>query len=95
MPIITHYNYEDQNNEIYCCLRNRIVELNQLQTEQFCKGCKMHVGDAGGKGVACAWKDIREVSNPHIVTHPYTEFASNQIRQVRWAGKSLLSYISL
>jgi hypothetical protein len=93
--MITHYNYVNHNNEIYCCLRNRIIELNQTQSEQFCKGCKMFAGDADGKGVACAWEDSREVNNPHIATHPLTEFASNQIRQVRWAGESFLTCTSL
>jgi hypothetical protein len=90
--MITHYNYRNSDNEVYCCLRNKVVTLNNQQTEQFCKGCKMFEGDAGGKGVACVWEDTRNVGNPHIVLNPLVEFASNQMRQVRLGGSPLFSY---
>jgi hypothetical protein len=94
MPMITHYNYRNHDNEIYCCLRNKIVALDSQQIDQFCNGCKMYEGDAGGKGVSCEWEDTRKVSNPHIVHNPLKEFASNQIRQVRLGGSPFFSYSS-
>ncbi|MDF2958446.1 MAG: hypothetical protein K0S39_181 [Paenibacillus sp.] len=82
MSIITHINYKDQNGHIYCCLRNKVVELNQQQQEQFCNGCKMFGGTADGKGVICIWEDLRNVSDPHIVHDPVREFIKNQTRIV-------------
>jgi hypothetical protein len=94
MPMISHYNYRNSDNEIYCCLRNKIVALDNDQMEQFCNGCKMYDGDAGDQGVSCVWEDSRNVSNPHIVHNPLVEFASNQIRQVRLGGSPFFSYSS-
>ena len=92
MSLITHLNLKNSKNEVYCCLRNKIVELNADQKEQFCSGCKMYAGDVGGKGVACIWEDVRDVANPHKVTNPLSEFASNQLRQVRLDGPSILLF---
>ncbi|SEC57355.1 hypothetical protein [Paenibacillus sp. GP183] len=91
MPMISHYNYRSSENEIYCCLRNKIVALDRNQVEQFCSGCKMYEGEADGKGVTCSWDDSRNVSNPHIVQDPLLEFASNQTRQVGLVDSSYLS----
>jgi hypothetical protein len=82
MSLITHVNYMDQDGQIYCCLRNRVVKLDQQQQEQFCSGCKMFAGLASGQGVECAWEDMRNVSEPHIVTDPNREFITNQTRVV-------------
>jgi hypothetical protein len=94
MPMITHFNHKSSDNEIYCCLRNKIVALDSNQKEQFCSGCKMYDGDAGGKGVACIWEDLRNVNNPHIVHNPFVEFANNQIKQVRLGVPPFLSLSS-
>ncbi|MBP1990888.1 hypothetical protein J2Z66_002494 [Paenibacillus eucommiae] len=94
MPMITHFNFRNSSNEIYCCLRNRVVLLDSKQSEQFCKSCKMYEGDCGGRGVACAWEDARNINNPHLVTNPHAEFSSNQIRQVRLKGPSMLVFTS-
>ncbi|SFL67354.1 hypothetical protein SAMN03159341_108164 [Paenibacillus sp. 1_12] len=91
MELINHINYTDQNDNIYCCLRNRVVKLNQAQQEQFCKSCKMFAGTADGRGVECAWEDVRNVSNPHIVIDPAREFISNQRRvvfQENWSQRT-------
>jgi hypothetical protein len=93
--MITHLNYKNSNDEIYCCLRNKVVKLDAVQTEQFCNGCKMYGGDADGQGVACVWEDVRDVSNPHAVDNPLIEFASNQVRQVPSDGPSILFFARL
>ncbi|MNI04896.1 hypothetical protein D3C73_578340 [compost metagenome] len=92
MTLITHMNHVNLKNEVYCCLRNKVVELDPTQKGQFCNGCKMYAGDAGGKGVACVWEDMRDVNNPHTVLNPIAEFASNQLRQVRLDGPSFLFF---
>jgi hypothetical protein len=92
MEIINHINYTDQNDHIYCCLRNRVVKLNQQQQEQFCQGCKMFAGTADGRGVECAWEDVRSISNPHIVADPAREFISNQRRYVSPVDSSELAF---
>jgi hypothetical protein len=69
-----------------------VVELDDKQLEDFCSGCRMFAGDAGGQGVACIWEDVRDVSNPHIVHNPLAEFVSNQIKQVPLDGPSILFF---
>src|SRR4051812_11291961 len=94
MAQITHVNVCNAVNEIYCCLRNKIVMLDAQQKEQFCKGCKMFTGNAPGyeRGVSCVWEDLRIVSNPHVVLDPHEEFNQNQIRQVPPEGPALFVY---
>ncbi|KQX44696.1 MULTISPECIES: hypothetical protein [unclassified Paenibacillus] len=94
MALITHVNVCNTENEIYCCLRNKIVKLDDQQKEQFCTGCKMFAGDADehGTGVSCVWEDVRVVSNPHIALDPLEEFIHNQIRQVPPEGPALFLY---
>lgn len=83
MNLVTHTNYKNQDGHIYCCLRNKVVELNQQQQEQFCQGCKMFGGMVGdGQGVNCIWEDLRNVSNPHIAHDPIREFNKNQTRYI-------------
>jgi hypothetical protein len=83
MRTVTHFNYKDQNGQIYCCLRNKVVELNQQQLQQFCQGCKMFGGTGDGSGVTCTWDDLRNVSDPHHVHDPHKEFLSNQTRVIQ------------
>ncbi|UJF32592.1 hypothetical protein [Paenibacillus hexagrammi] len=94
MALITHANICNTDNEIYCCLRNKIVKLDAYQKQQFCSACKMYAGDVDGRGVACVWEDLRDVSNPHYAADPNAEFASNQVRQVPPEGPALFLYSS-
>lgn len=82
MDKINHINYCTNEQEVYCCLRNRVVRLDDNHKADFCSGCKMLNGYADGAGVECLWEDMREVGNPHHVTDPYKEWASNQNRKV-------------
>lgn len=83
MSLITHINYKNLDGLIYCCLRNRVVELNRQQEEQFCQGCKMFGGmTQDQEGVRCNWEDMRNVSDPHIVYDPVHEFNKNQKRSI-------------
>ncbi|MFD0679181.1 MULTISPECIES: hypothetical protein [unclassified Paenibacillus] len=83
MNLVTHNNYKNQDGHIYCCLRNKVVELNKQQEEQFCQGCKMFGGMiAGGQGVTCVWEDLRNVNQPHVVYDPIHEFNKNQKRYI-------------
>ncbi|PZE20708.1 hypothetical protein CBW46_011065 [Paenibacillus xerothermodurans] len=82
MRLVTHVNYADPDGQIYCCLRNKLVKLDEFQMERFCYGCKMFAGTAKGRGVECIWADMRNVSEPHLVHDPVREFAMNQIRAI-------------
>ncbi|TXK80984.1 hypothetical protein [Paenibacillus sp. N3.4] len=94
MALISHVNVCNTDQEIYCCLRNKIVKLDDKQREQFCSGCKMFAGDASGHGtgVTCEWEDVRIVSNPHLALDPLEEFIHNQIRQVPPDGPALFLF---
>lgn len=82
--MINHINVADAEGKVYCCLRNRIVCLDEEHKNKFCSGCKMYNGNAGGGGVECIWDDIREAdANQVIVTDPAREWASNQMRRVQ------------
>ncbi|MCS7464750.1 hypothetical protein N0M98_32200 [Paenibacillus doosanensis] len=82
MGMINHINYMDQDGHIYCCLRNKVVKLDEQQKEKFCKGCSMFAGTAEGKGVECLWEDARTANDPWIADDPRREFLKNQIRHV-------------
>jgi hypothetical protein len=82
MRLVTHVNYTDQDGQIYCCLRNKVVKLDAEQRKQFCQACKMFAGSAKGRGVECVWKDMRHVSEPYIVHDPIREYIMNQTRAV-------------
>ncbi|WP_248928448.1 hypothetical protein [Paenibacillus hamazuiensis] len=88
MPEINHINLKNAEGLVYCCLRNKLVKLDEEQEQTFCKMCKMYAGPAGGRGVECVWEDMRDVGNPHVVTDPHEEFKMNQMRQV---GPNFLS----
>jgi hypothetical protein len=82
MRNVKHVNLADQEGRVYCCLRNRVVKLDDEQKERFCKGCIMYSGDAQGLGVECVWEDIRPVADPHVATEPYVEWKSNQAKGI-------------
>ncbi len=97
MALITHMNICNADQEIYCCLRNKIVKLDIQQQEQFCSSCKMlavYTDGRAGHGVTCIWEDLRDVSNPHYALDPLEEFIHNQIRQVPPEGTALFSFSS-
>lgn len=79
---VRHINLSDPDGQVYCCLRNRVVKLDDEQKQAFCSGCRMYAGEASGKGVECVWEDLRPVSDPHVVRDPYAELTSNQKRQI-------------
>ncbi|TVY06716.1 hypothetical protein [Paenibacillus cremeus] len=80
MPFVTHVNHVTKYGSIYCCLRNKVVPLNDYQISHYCSGCKMNQGVEQGDKVQCYWNDVRNISNPHIVYDPQTEFKRMQAR---------------
>lgn len=82
MTKILHHNVRSEQNEVYCCMRNRVVKLDEQQLEQFCRVCRMFAGELAEGGVACEWDDPRNVSNPHLASDPWEEFMRNQEKQV-------------
>ncbi|ALS23883.1 hypothetical protein [Paenibacillus naphthalenovorans] len=82
MRQIRHINLADENSRVYCCLRNKIVKLDEDQKKGFCASCRMYAGDAGGQGVECVWGDMRPVSDPYVVNNPGAELLSNQKKQI-------------
>jgi hypothetical protein len=83
MAIISHINLADANNEIYCCLRNRVVNLDEAHLKQYCSGCKMFGGEAEGSGVECVWEDQRPIESPYFAVDAQREWLANQKRKVR------------
>ncbi|OGX68590.1 MAG: hypothetical protein A2189_04620, partial [Paenibacillus sp. RIFOXYA1_FULL_44_5] len=83
MPVIQHYNYADRGGQVYCCLRNKVVKADDKQIEEYCNGCKMFSGTISGQGLTCAWEDVRDIDNPHVVHDPWREYFSNQIKLVK------------
>ncbi|MEI7026915.1 hypothetical protein [Paenibacillus sp. y28] len=82
MPFVRHINLANSDGQIYCCLRNRVVKLDDAQMTTFCHGCKMFDGTAQGKGVVCCWNDARSVKDPHVAVDPLLEFKQNQLKQI-------------
>ncbi|CAG7646248.1 hypothetical protein ACFQI7_23490 [Paenibacillus allorhizosphaerae] len=82
MKPVLHINMADEGGKVYCCLRNRVVNLNEAQKTKYCSGCGMFAGFAGDLGVECLWEDVRLVNDPHIAADPMAEFTSNQIKPV-------------
>lgn len=78
---INHVNYVNENGTVYCCLRNKLVEFNQLQINHFCSGCNMKKG-INQESVLCYWQDNRKISDPHIVFDPKVEYLSMQRRKL-------------
>lgn len=81
MAWITHMNYTNEEGNIYCCLRNKVVPLNQLQTLSYCSSCAMFKGLYHRK-VNCRWEDPRSLEDPHAIIDPYLEYRSMQQRKV-------------
>ncbi|MFD2615623.1 hypothetical protein [Paenibacillus gansuensis] len=83
MKRVHHINIKNDRGEVYCCLRNKVVPLDEEQLTSFCKGCSMFAGTAGGQGVECIWNDMRSIGSPCLITDPVSELKQNQTRQVR------------
>ncbi|NHN33014.1 hypothetical protein [Paenibacillus agricola] len=94
MKLTNHVNFVDSEGQIYCCLRNKLVKLDQQQEERFCNGCQMFAGFANGGGVECMWEDARHVNNPHIIVDPFQEFISNQRRVVPSENMSSMAFLA-
>lgn len=82
MRNVKHVNLADQEGRVYCCLRNRVVKLDEEQKAGFCRSCIMYSGDAKGQGVECLWEDARPVADPHVAADPYKEWKSNQVKGI-------------
>lgn len=82
MTHINHINLANTTGNVYCCLRNKIVRLNESQIADYCSGCKMNRGAESGKSVQCHWNDVRDVTDPYIVVDPQLEFISMQNRKL-------------
>lgn len=81
MAYITHMNYTNEDGYVYCCLRNKVVLLNHLQTLNYCASCTMFKGLHARK-VSCRWEDARALEDPHVVIDPYLEHRSMQRRKI-------------
>ncbi|MFE5323935.1 hypothetical protein ACFQ88_35195 [Paenibacillus sp. NPDC056579] len=81
MTYINHVHYANMQGNVYCCLRNKIVPLNESQIKDYCQGCTMFRGGEAGKSVQCYWNDVRDVQDPHEVYEPQMEFKSMQKRK--------------
>ncbi|WP_438445936.1 hypothetical protein [Gorillibacterium sp. sgz5001074] len=81
MAWITHMNYTNEEGNVYCCLRNKVVPLNPAQTLLYCSSCTMFKG-LYKKKVNCRWQDPRDLQDPHAILDPYLEYRSMQQRSV-------------
>lgn len=95
MKKTNHINYATSEQEVYCCLRNRVVQLDASHTTKYCQGCKMYGGNADGEGVECIWEDVRDVPNPYVVTDPHAEWISTQKRSVATPHDYGVSFLHL
>lgn len=82
MAYINHVNVKDADGQVYCCMRNKVVQFNKEQLSKYCVGCKMFGGTAKGKGVECFWDDMRG-EELMVVTDPVQELVYNQSRSVK------------
>lgn len=73
MKLVNHVNIIDDNGQVYCRLRNKVVDFNESQQKDFCSDCPFFRGTAQGQGVECEWKDVRDIPSPYIVTRAGTE----------------------
>lgn len=78
-----HINLTDANGQVYCCLRNRIVALDQKHQQHYCTGCRMYNGLAASGGVNCLWEDQRTDGGDLYITDPNREWIENQENRVQ------------
>ena len=82
MTMINHINLANDNNEVYCCLRNKVVRSDTEHQIRFCSGCKMYQGYAQGGGIECRWEDSRTGSDWLVIKDPFAEWVFNQRKTV-------------
>ncbi|WP_438431677.1 hypothetical protein [Gorillibacterium sp. sgz500922] len=82
MTMVNHYNKTNEDREIYCCLRNKVVKADADHLAQYCNGCKMFSAVHPDGGVECVWEDIRTDRSRVVVADPYSEWMENQRRDV-------------
>jgi DNA-binding winged helix-turn-helix (wHTH) protein len=79
MPYFNHLNYADQDGNVFCKRRMKVLSIRRLN----CDGCEMFRGSCQGEGVECYWEDKRVidcqtglyyVENPHDEWNTVTEF---------------------
>ncbi|MBC8079852.1 MAG: hypothetical protein H7X86_05880 [Gorillibacterium sp.] len=82
MTMINHINRANESNEVYCCLRNKVVCADEEHQNRFCSGCKMFQRNAQGGGVECRWEDSRTGNDRLVINDPFAEWAFNQKKTV-------------
>jgi hypothetical protein len=70
---VNHINIMNDENEVYCRLRKKVVELDEIQQRDYCGSCHMFRGSAQGRGVECEWEDVRDIPDPYMITRPHVE----------------------
>lgn len=80
MPFVNHVNIADGKGQVYCCLRNRVVDLTKEHRQTYCGCCKMFNGDADGQGVECLWDDALAAQDEIIARNPYQEWVLQQMK---------------
>lgn len=74
MSFVNHINLPDENNQIYCRKRNKVVVFNEDHISQYCSNCQMYSGSAQGEGVECYWNDPRkDLKDYYTVVDPQLE----------------------
>lgn len=85
MSYVNHLNVANKNGNVYCCLRNKIVQLGEMQVTNYCLGCTMFKGlEESYKSVQCVWNDPRDLKDEdvYVVLDPQLEFMSMQSRDI-------------
>jgi len=86
MLYVNHLNIANKSENVYCCLRNKIVQLGEPQVSKYCSGCSMFNGlEENYKSVRCLWNDWRHTQDDedYVVLDPQLEFMSMQSRDIR------------
>lgn len=83
MTMVSHRNVTNEDQEVYCCLRNKVVKADASHLAQYCNGCRMFRSFLPEGGIECQWEDMRASSYEVTVTDPYAEWMDNQRRDVR------------
>ncbi|WP_058303176.1 hypothetical protein [Gorillibacterium timonense] len=91
MTRVLHRNVANDDQEIYCCLRNKVVRADAEHQAQYCNGCKMFSTLLQEGGVECVWEDLRTTRTQVNVTDPYAEWMENQRRDVHITFETVLT----
>lgn len=82
MTMVNHQNIANEQNQVYCCLRNKLVQADMDHKTQFCAGCQMYQGNAGGVGIECRWEDLRTDAPQLVIQDAVAEWIYNQKKLV-------------